>query len=82
MLTMLRTSGRSTFIVTNSMWDYTNVVMNFLIGNKTGKDIDHQWLKYFDVVIVGSAKPKFYSDDANNLFHVINKLCKRTFSDT
>jgi len=70
MLTMLRTSGRSTFIVTNSMWDYTNVVMNFLIGNKTGKDIDHQWLKYFDVVIVGSAKPKFYSDDANNLFHV------------
>lgn len=54
MLEMIRRSGRSTFLVTNSLWDYTHVVMNYLCG-KCGKDIprDDKWLQYFDVVIVG-----------------------------
>ncbi|XP_058725297.1 uncharacterized protein LOC131596598 [Vicia villosa] len=61
MLKMLRDSGRATFLVTNSLWDYTNVVMNFLCGSSvvngsTGLD----WLQYFDVVITGSAKPSFF----------------------
>lgn len=33
-----------------SLWDFTNVVMNFLLEGKTGKDMDHSWLQYFDVV--------------------------------
>ncbi|CAK8569626.1 unnamed protein product [Lathyrus sativus] len=61
MLKMLRDSGRATFLVTNSLWDYTSVVMNFLCGSSvvnssTGLD----WLQYFDVVITGSAKPSFF----------------------
>ena len=31
MLHTLRASGRKVFIATNSLWDYTNVVMNFLL---------------------------------------------------
>ncbi|XP_024541638.1 5'-nucleotidase domain-containing protein 4 isoform X2 [Selaginella moellendorffii] len=56
MLKMLRESGRLTFLVTNSLWDYTHVVMNFLFS------ADKNWLDYFDLVITGSAKPSFFMD--------------------
>eukprot|EP00850_Spirogloea_muscicola_P010367 SM000060S19699 [mRNA] locus=s60:664713:669200:- [translate_table: standard] len=65
MLKMLRDSGRMTFIVTNSLWDYTHVVMNYLCG-KCGTDggipRDDTWLEHFDVCITGSAKPAFFLD--------------------
>jgi hypothetical protein len=65
MLKMLRQSGRKTFLVTNSLWDYTHVVMNYLCG-KCGTDggtpRDDEWLSYFDVVVTGSAKPAFFMD--------------------
>lgn len=74
MLKMLRDSGRSTFLVTNSLWDYTNVVMNFLCGARTlhgGNPCNFDWLQYFDVVITGSAKPGFFNEDKYaNLFEV------------
>ncbi|XP_051139741.1 uncharacterized protein LOC127257389 isoform X2 [Andrographis paniculata] len=74
MLKMLRDSGRHTFLVTNSLWDYTNVVMNFLCGEKTEDDcgtLNFDWLQYFDVVITGSAKPGFFNDvNRANLFQV------------
>jgi len=56
----IRSSGKKTFIATNSLWDYTHIVMNYLIDDKVGAEKDLAWLKYFDVVIVGSAKPKFF----------------------
>jgi hypothetical protein len=31
MLQMYKASGRKVFLATNSLWDYTNVVMNYLI---------------------------------------------------
>ncbi|XP_024525082.1 5'-nucleotidase domain-containing protein 4 [Selaginella moellendorffii] len=64
MFKMLRDSGRMTFLVTNSLWDYTHVVMNYLCG-KTGNEgvpRDDEWLSYFDLVITGSAKPAFFAD--------------------
>ncbi|GAV85950.1 5_nucleotid domain-containing protein [Cephalotus follicularis] len=71
MLKLLRDSGRSTFLVTNSLWDYTNVVMNFLCGSRTLVDCNFDWLQYFDVVITGSAKPSFFHEDNRaNLFEV------------
>ncbi|XP_031261228.1 5'-nucleotidase domain-containing protein 4 isoform X3 [Pistacia vera] len=74
MLKMLRDSGRSTFLVTNSLWDYTNIVMNFLCGSRTldgSSTCNFDWLKYFDVVITGSAKPGFFHEDSRaNLFEV------------
>ncbi|ONM09846.1 Cytosolic purine 5-nucleotidase [Zea mays] len=66
MLEMIRKSGRSTFLVTNSLWDYTDVVMNYLCGPYTsgvGSGLNHKWLQYFDIVITGSSKPSFFHDD-------------------
>ncbi|KAK8585109.1 hypothetical protein V6N13_139048 [Hibiscus sabdariffa] len=73
MLKMLRNSGRSTFLVTNSLWDYTNIVMNFLCASHTmdgGINYNFDWLQYFDVVITGSAKPGFFLDNRANIFEV------------
>lgn len=33
MLQMYKKSGRKLFLATNSLWDYTNVVMNYLCGS-------------------------------------------------
>ncbi|KAL0801876.1 hypothetical protein Bca101_057052 [Brassica carinata] len=70
----IRDSGRSTFLVTNSLWDYTNIVMNFLCGGRTvhgPHTCNFDWLQYFDVVITGSAKPGFFHEESRaNLFEV------------
>ncbi|XP_028058737.1 5'-nucleotidase domain-containing protein 4-like isoform X5 [Camellia sinensis] len=74
MLKMLRDSGRSTFLVTNSLWDYTNIVMNFLCGPQTLGScsiLNFEWLRFFNVVITGSAKPSFFHDENRaHLFEV------------
>ncbi|KAK9080306.1 hypothetical protein SSX86_000064 [Deinandra increscens subsp. villosa] len=74
MLQMLRTSGFAVFLVTNSLWDYTNVVMNFLCGPQKldgSSKLTLDWLQHFDVVISGSAKPRFFHDEnGTNLFAV------------
>ncbi|GLI63513.1 hypothetical protein VaNZ11_006498 [Volvox africanus] len=59
-----RASGRSVFLATNSLYDYTNVVMNFLVSGKTGAQKTGEWLQYFDVVMVGCAKPSFFQHRA------------------
>ncbi|GLC48217.1 hypothetical protein PLESTB_000071700 [Pleodorina starrii] len=59
-----RASGRAVFLATNSLFDYTNVVMNFLISGKTGSQKTSDWLQYFDVVMVGCAKPSFFQHRA------------------
>ena len=38
MLRALRASGKKIFLLTNSLWDFTNVVMNFLVSQKAGDD--------------------------------------------
>ncbi|WOK97080.1 hypothetical protein Cni_G05788 [Canna indica] len=74
MLKMLRNSGRATFLVTNSLWDYTNVVMNYLCGsyNSDGQSSsNYKWLENFDVVITGSSKPSFFHEENRaNIFEV------------
>ncbi|XP_077239299.1 uncharacterized protein LOC143880308 [Tasmannia lanceolata] len=74
MLKMLRDSGRATFLVTNSLWDYTNIVMNFLCGGQSlngCSPCNYDWLEKFDVVITGSCKPSFFHDENRaNLFEV------------
>ncbi|KAJ0925873.1 putative 5'-nucleotidase [Helianthus annuus] len=74
MLKMLKSSGRTIFLVTNSLWDYTHVVMNFLIEARTinsSSSLSSNWLQYFDFVITGSAKPSFFHDKNHaNLFAV------------
>ena len=55
-LKTLRSSGRKVFIATNSLWDFTNVVMNYLLLGKSGSDKSLEWLSYFDVVFTGCQK--------------------------
>lgn len=50
MFELLRSSGKRVFLVTNSLWDYTNVVMNYLCEGRTGADRNLEWLRHFDVV--------------------------------
>ncbi|XP_043713281.1 5'-nucleotidase domain-containing protein 4-like, partial [Telopea speciosissima] len=74
MLKMLRDSGRAAFLVTNSLWDYTNVVMNFLCSCRASNGSspgNYDWLENFNVVITGSSKPRFFHEDNHaNLFEV------------
>jgi HAD superfamily 5'-nucleotidase-like hydrolase len=70
MLKRYRASGRKVFLVTNSLWDYTNVVMNHINGFSAESERNLDWLKYFDLVIVGACKPQFLENDRLPLFRV------------
>lgn len=70
LLTMLRESGRKVFIVTNSLWDYTNVVMNYILHGRQGAEKNLEWMEYFDVVVTGSGKPAFFFDVSKQMFEV------------
>lgn len=74
MLKMLKTSGHAVFLVTNSLWDYTNVVMNYVFGERVidgSSSLSLDWLQHFDFIITGSAKPGFFHDENRaNLFMV------------
>lgn len=50
------------FLLTNSLFDYTQVVCNYLLGE--------DWLDYFDLVICGARKPGFLLDPYLPLFQV------------
>jgi HAD superfamily 5'-nucleotidase-like hydrolase len=67
-LLRLRQSGRKVFVVTNSLWDYTHVVMNYILGNDT-PHLNLEWLDFFDVVVTGAAKPSFFMSP-NPLYEV------------
>ncbi|XP_076899652.1 uncharacterized protein LOC143553558 [Bidens hawaiensis] len=84
MLKMLKTSGRAVFIVTNSLWDYTNVVMNFVFGARTmdgSSSLSLDWLQHFDFVITGSAKPGFFHNNRANIFMVETESGKLVNTD-
>jgi len=70
LLQTLRDSGRKTFLVTNSLWDYTNVVMNFLVGGRVGAAKTLDWTSNFDVIVTGACKPKFFEDERAAIFRV------------
>ena len=55
MLRRLHSSGRKIFLLTNSLWDYTDTVMTYLYGEESSGS----WTDLFDVIISGSCKPAF-----------------------
>ncbi|CDF38166.1 cytosolic IMP-GMP specific 5'-nucleotidase [Chondrus crispus] len=66
MLRQLKRSGRKVFLLTNSLWNYTDVVMNYLYGlEKEGR-----WIDLFDVIITGSCKPAFLLNNKLSLYRV------------
>lgn len=68
-LQMLHQAGKKVFLATNSLWDYTSVVMNYVLSGKVGSQRDDEWLRHFDVVITGCGKPRFFTD-RKDLFEV------------
>jgi 5'-nucleotidase len=56
----LRSSGKKLFLLTNSLFDYTDHVMRWLLDGE--RNAYPSWRNYFDVVIVGGAKPAFFNE--------------------
>jgi hypothetical protein len=72
-LETFRLSGRKIFLATNSLYDYTHVVMNYLLGGRTGQHRTEDWMRYFDVVITGVGQ--FLSRGyAKSFFVVLNGM--------
>lgn len=55
-----RSSGKKLFLLTNSLYDYTTVVMSYLLDGE--RKAYPSWRNYFDIVIVGGAKPAFFNE--------------------
>ena len=70
MLRALRESGKKTFLLTNSLWDFTNVVMNYLVHGAVGEDKTSDWTELFDAIITGSCKPAFFENERAAIFEV------------
>ena len=56
----LRSGGKKLFILTNSLWDYTDAVMEYLLEGQLPEY--PSWRNYFDLVIVGAQKPAFFAE--------------------
>ena len=55
-----RSSGKKLFLLTNSLYDYTAEVMSYLLDGE--RKAYPSWRNYFDIVIVGGAKPAFFNE--------------------
>ena len=53
----------------------TNVVMNFLCERRTGEQRNLDWMRRFDVVITGSAKPRFFTKEGDAIFKARRAQC-------
>ena len=56
----LRSGGKKLFVLTNSLWDYTNAVMSWLLDGVLPEY--PSWRNYFDFIITGGGKPAFFSE--------------------
>ena len=56
----LRSGGKQLFVLTNSLWDYTNAVMSYLLDGVLPEY--PSWRNYFDVIITGGGKPAFFGE--------------------
>src|SRR5207253_7064227 len=56
----LRSGGKKLFILTNSLWNYTDAVMSFLLDARMPEY--PTWRNYFDFIVVGALKPAFFAE--------------------
>jgi len=54
-----RSAGKKLFVLTNSLFPYTDAVMTYLL-EEHGPSYGGGWHAYFDWIVVGSAKPNFF----------------------
>ena len=57
----LRSGGKKLFVLTNSLWDYTDVVMRYLLDGVLAEY--PSWRNYFDFVVTGASKPAFFAEE-------------------
>ncbi len=70
----LRSSGKKLFLLTNSLFDYSNAVMSYLLDGE--RKAYPSWRNYFDAIIVGAAKPAFFTE--KNPFLVVDPATGQT----
>jgi 5'-nucleotidase len=58
-LKKLKKEEKKLFLLTNSSYDYTNTVLNFVFDCRDKKS----WLDLFDLVIVDAKKPAFFTEN-------------------
>jgi HAD superfamily 5'-nucleotidase-like hydrolase len=56
----LRSGGKKLFLLTNSGWEYTDLVMRFLLDGCLPEY--PSWRHYFDIVVCSARKPAFFSE--------------------
>ncbi|WP_373049248.1 HAD-IG family 5'-nucleotidase [Vulgatibacter sp.] len=56
----LRSGGKKLFVLTNSLFDYTDAVMSHLLDGQLPEY--PSWRNYFDLVVVGGSKPRFFTE--------------------
>ncbi len=55
----LRSGGKKLFLLTNSLWGYTDAVMRYVLHGVLPEY--PSWRNYFDFVVTGANKPAFFS---------------------
>jgi len=58
----LQKSGAKTFLLTNSGWDYSNKVMEFLLDFPNAPHAGKSWQSYFNFTFVDARKPSFFAE--------------------
>jgi len=56
----LRSAGKKLFLLTNSRFPYTDVMMNYLLGGAMSEYPN--WKNFFDIVICAATKPAFFQE--------------------
>ncbi|NDD92345.1 HAD family hydrolase, partial [bacterium] len=64
-----KNSGKKLLLITNSEWQYTELMMNYSFNQFLPEAMS--WRDLFDVVIVSARKPEFFSTN-NSFFEVVN----------
>lgn len=68
-LRKLKSEGKKLFLLTNSSFEYTNTVLNFVFDCKSYSE--KNWLELFDMIIVEAEKPLFFT--ATNPFVEVSR---------
>jgi HAD superfamily 5'-nucleotidase-like hydrolase len=57
----LRSGGKKLFLLTNSLWDYTDAVMHHVLDGVLPEYAS--WRNYFDAIVTGAGKPAFFTEE-------------------
>lgn len=76
----LRSSGKKLFLLTNSFFPYSNALMSYLLNDELGEY--PTWQSYFELVIVGSRKPEFFTStepfaELDHLGEIVTRPARR-----